>query len=47
MGILTEHIIDLSKESFFVEIDKESIVFLKEKFKGIDKNIIEEDFLKN
>jgi 16S rRNA (adenine1518-N6/adenine1519-N6)-dimethyltransferase len=46
MGILTEHIIDLNKESFFVEIDKESIVFLKEKFKGIDKNIIEEDFLK-
>ena len=45
MGILTEHLIDLNKESFFVEIDKESVIYLKQKYNGIDKNIIEEDFL--
>ena len=29
MGILTEHIIDLNKNSYFIEIDKESVEFLK------------------
>lgn len=46
MGILTEHIIDLNKNSYFIEIDKESVIYLKQKYNGIDENIIEEDFLK-
>ncbi|MBL6649912.1 MAG: 16S rRNA (adenine(1518)-N(6)/adenine(1519)-N(6))-dimethyltransferase RsmA [Flavobacteriaceae bacterium] len=46
MGILTEHIINLSKKSYFIEIDKESATYLKEKFKQIEDNIVEKDFLK-
>ena len=42
MGILTEHIIDLNKNSYFIEIDKESVIYLKQKYNGIDENIISE-----
>jgi len=46
MGILTNHIIKLSKNSFFIEIDNESVEYLKKEFSVIEHSIIQEDFLK-
>ena len=46
MGILTQHIIDLNKKAYFVEIDSESVKYLKENYPLIKDCIIEEDFLK-
>ena len=46
MGILTQHIIGLNKKSYFVEIDSESVTYLKENYALIKDSIIEEDFLK-
>ena len=46
MGILTQHIIGFSKKSYFVEIDNESVKYLKENYPLIKDSIIEEDFLK-
>jgi len=46
MGILTNHIIKLSKNSFFIEIDNESVDYLKKEFSEIEHLIIQEDFLK-
>lgn len=46
MGILTNHIIKLSKNSFFIEIDNESVDYLKKEFSEIEQSIIQEDFLK-
>ena len=46
MGILTNHIIKLSKNSFFIEIDNESVDYLKKEFSEIEHSIIQEDFLK-
>ena len=46
MGILTNHIIKLSKNSFFIEIDNESVEYLKKEFSEIEHSIIQEDFLK-
>ncbi len=46
-GVLTKYLLsDKSFETFVVEIDRESIVFLKKKFPELEKNIIEGDFLK-
>ena len=46
MGILTNHIIKLSKNSFFIEIDNESVDYLKKQFSEIEQSIVQEDFLK-
>lgn len=46
MGILTQHLIINKTQTFFVEIDKESIIYLNKKFPEIKKSIINEDFLK-
>ena len=46
MGILTQHIINLNKRAYFVEIDNESVEYLKENYPVIKDSIIEEDFLK-
>jgi 16S rRNA (adenine1518-N6/adenine1519-N6)-dimethyltransferase len=46
MGILTNHIIKLSKNSFFIEIDNESVDYLKKEFTEIKHSIVQEDFLK-
>ena len=46
MGILTQHIIGLGNKTYFVEIDSESVEYLKENYPLIKKSIIEEDFLK-
>ncbi len=46
MGILTQHIIGLGNKTYFIEIDSESVGYLKENYPLIKKSIIEEDFLK-
>ena len=46
MGILTQHLINSSTETFFVEIDKDSIVYLNKVFPEIRNLVINEDFLK-
>ena len=46
MGILTQHIIGLNKKAYFIEIDGESVKYLKENYPLIKDCIIEEDFLK-
>ena len=46
MGVLTHHIISLNKKAYFVEIDSESVDYLKENYPLIKNSIIEEDFLK-
>ena len=46
MGILTQHLINSSIETFFVEIDKDSIVYLNKVFPEIRNLVINEDFLK-
>ena len=46
MGILTQHIINLNERAYFVEIDNESVEYLKENYPVIKDSIIEEDFLK-
>ena len=46
MGILTQHIIDLNKKAYFVEIDSESVKYLKENYPLIKDCIIERRFLK-
>ena len=46
MGILTQHIIGLGNKTYFVEIDSESVEYLKENYPLIKNSIIEKDFLK-
>ena len=46
MGILTQHLINSSTETFFVEIDKDSIVYLNKVFPEIRNLVIIEDYLK-
>ena len=45
MGMLTQYLIQ-KKNLKLIEIDLESIVYLKKKFLNIEKKIIEGDFLK-
>ena len=45
MGILTGFIVEKNQDIAVVEIDKESIDFLKKKFPKLNKKIIEGDFL--
>ncbi len=46
MGILTQHLTINKTQTFFIEIDNESIIYLNNKFPEIKKSIINEDFLK-
>ena len=45
MGILTNFLVEKSQEVTVIEIDKESINFLKKKIPKLNKKIIEGDFL--
>jgi len=45
MGILTGFIVEKNQDIAVIEIDKESIDFLKKKFPKLNKKIIEGDFL--
>ena len=46
MGVLSQFIISKTKDLYLIEIDKESVKYLKEKYTELKSNIIEEDFLK-
>ncbi|MFL2666429.1 MAG: 16S rRNA (adenine(1518)-N(6)/adenine(1519)-N(6))-dimethyltransferase RsmA [Flavobacteriaceae bacterium] len=46
MGILSQYLKINKTQTFFIEIDKESIIYLNEKFPEIKKSIINQDFLK-
>ena len=46
MGVLTQFLIPLDTETFVIEIDKESISYLKKRYPELDNHLIEGDFLK-
>ena len=46
MGVLTQFLIPLDTETFVIEIDKESVSYLKKYYPELDNHIIEGDFLK-
>ena len=47
MGVLTKYLIaEPSFETYLIEIDRESIAFLKQNFPALENKIIEGDFLK-
>ena len=46
MGVLTQFLIPLDIETFVIEIDKESVSYLKKYYPELDNHLIEGDFLK-
>jgi len=46
MGVLTQFLLNSDKKIQVCEIDKESVIYLKEHFSALENNIIEGDFLK-
>jgi len=46
MGVLTQFLIPKKSETFVIEIDSESVTYLKAHFLNLANNIIEADFLK-
>ena len=46
MGVLTKYLLPLNSELFVVEIDKESVRYLKNHYPKLENHIIEGDFLK-
>ena len=46
MGVLTRFLIPLDIETFVIEIDKESVSYLKKHYPELDNHLIEGDFLK-
>ncbi len=46
MGVMTQFLIPKGREFKVVEIDFESVAFLRENFPQLEENIIEDDFLK-
>lgn len=46
MGVMTQYLVQKSRTVKVVEIDYESVSFLREKFPSLEENIIEDDFLK-
>ena len=46
MGILTENLVKLDRNSFFVEIDNDAVNFLKKKYITISGSILNQDFFK-
>jgi len=46
MGVLTQFLIPLDIETFVIEIDKESVSYLKKHYPELDNHLIEGDFLK-
>ncbi len=46
MGVLTQFLLQSDKEIFVIEIDKESVAYLKNHFPKLNHHIIEGDFLK-
>lgn len=46
MGVLTKYLLDKPIETYVIEIDTESITYLKENYPRLQNHIISEDFLK-
>ena len=46
MGVLTQYLMPKGREVKVVEIDFESVAYLREKWPELEENIIEDDFLK-
>ena len=46
MGVMTQYLVQKPRTVKVVEIDYESVSFLREKFPSLEENIIENDFLK-
>ena len=46
MGVLTQFLIPMDAETFVIEIDKESVSYLKKHYPELDNRLIEGDFLK-
>ena len=46
MGVLTQYLVTKNREVKAVEIDRESVAFLHEKYPELRDNIIGEDFLR-
>ena len=46
MGVLTQFLIPLETETFVIEIDKESVSYLKKHYPELDNHLLEGDFLK-
>lgn len=46
MGVMTQYLVQKPRTIKVVEIDYESVSFLREKFPSLEENIIEDDFLK-
>jgi len=46
MGILTKYLLEKPVETYVIEIDKESVVYLNERFPNLSNRIIAKDFLK-
>lgn len=46
MGVLTKYLLEKPTETFVIEIDKESVEYLKVHYPKLGPNIISEDFLK-
>lgn len=46
MGVLTQFLLESDKEVYVIEIDRDAVVYLKEKFPNLKEHIIEGDFLK-
>ena len=46
MGVLTQFLILLDTETFVIEIDQESVSYLKKHYPELDNHLIEGDFLK-
>lgn len=46
MGVLTQFLLPLNVETYVIEIDKESVVYLKKHYPKLEHHLIEGDFLK-
>ncbi len=46
MGVLTQYLPHTNNNVYLIEIDRESVSFLKKKYPHLEHNIIEDDFLK-
>lgn len=46
MGVLTQYLMEKGREVKVVELDFESVAYLRENFPALEGNIIEDDFLK-
>ena len=46
MGVLTKYLLDEPFTTYVIEIDTESVAYLKENYKDLAPRIIEKDFLK-